>query len=254
MENKNYEQHGEEDNRWPESNRNYYEYVNELGMYYKNMIDKENMKVEDMPLSIIQNIGAYVGDSSLGQLLYRYELYKKVINLAGDIAEIGIFRGNTFLNWAKFVQIFEPYSHTQVYGFDWFKGMAPGKNDDSHQEGRYSADKEHLLNIIKWQKLEDIAIVEDMDVTKCLKEFVEERPYLRFKLLYIDCGIEEVMEASYKYLWPRLVKGGVLLMDHFNCSTSPTESGIIQKYIGNNIVRQMPFARQPAGYCIKEFD
>lgn len=247
-----YTQYGKEDNRWPDSNANYYNYMKELGEYYSCLVSDGLGGVQDIPLSIVQNIGAFIGDSGLGQLLCRYELYKKTIDLAGDIAEVGIFRGNTFLNWAKMVQIFEPHSHTQVYGFDWFKGMKPSENDDMNQDGKYVADLDFLLNLIKWQKLEDIAIVEDMDVTVGLKEFVRERPYLRFKLIYIDCGIEEVMEASYKYLWPRLVNGGVLLMDHFNCSTSPTESAIIQKYIGDNVVRQVPFSRQPAGYCIKE--
>lgn len=40
-------------------------------------------------------------------------------------------------------------------------------------------------------------------------------------------------------------------MDHFNYKVSPTESDIVDKYIGDNIIHQMPFARQPSGYIIK---
>jgi hypothetical protein len=90
-----------------------------------------------------------------------------------------------------------------------------------------------------------------MDVTKEIKDFVEERPFLRFKILYIDCGIYEVMDACFKYLYPRLVTGGILLMDHYNYKVSPTESDITERFIQNTPVHQMPYTRQPSGYIIK---
>lgn len=244
---------GVEDNKWDESNDFYKDYMKKLGGYYKGIIETNQITVEQIPQRMVMDIGCYVGDAKLSGMLYKYELYKKVIDLAGDIAEVGIWRGDSFLFWTKLVKIFEPYNLTQVYGFDWFKGMKPGSEDDIQQDGQYCGEYQHLLDIIEWQKLDNIAIVQNMNVINEIEKFVEERPHLRFKLLYIDCGIKEVMEASYKYLYPRLVKGGVLMMDHYNYKVSPAESNIIEKYIGNNIVHQMPFARQPSGYIIKEF-
>lgn len=243
---------GVEDNKWDVSNTSYKEYMKKLGGVLKEKIDSGQMNIEEMPQRIISDLGCYVGDAKLANILYKYELYKKVINLTGDIGEVGIFRGSSFLFWAKLIKLFEPYNLTQVYGFDWFQGMAPSGEDDSQQQGQYCGEYQHLTDIISWQELDNIAIVQNMDVITGMQEFVEKRPHLRFKLLYIDCGIKEVMEASYKYLYPRLVKGGILMMDHYNYKVSPTESDIVEKYIGNNIIYQMPFARQPSGYIIKE--
>ena len=241
-----------EDSKWDKSNADFSNYIKKLGQSYKNKIESGEITIENVPARMISDGNCYVGDAKLANTLYKYDLYKKVMNLAGDIAEVGIFRGDSFLFWAKLIKLFEPYNLTQVYGFDWFQGMAPSQNDDQFQQGKYCGEYEHLKEIIQWQNLDNIAIIQNMDVTVGLKKFVEERPFLRFKLLYIDCGIEEVMEASYKYLYPRLVKGGILLMDHFNYKVSPQESDIVEKYIGENIVYQMPFARQPSGYIIKQ--
>jgi hypothetical protein len=60
------------------------------------------------------------------------------------------------------------------------------------------------------------------------------------------------MEAAYEYLYPRLVTGGILLMDHYNYKVSPSESDIVERFIGDNVVMQMPYARQPSGYIIKK--
>lgn len=238
--------------KWKESNEMYYKYLDELGEVFDLWLKSGDIVVRDIPKRFLSDFGAYIGDASLAQMLYKYELYKQVLPLAGDIAEIGIWRGNSFLMWAKLVKLFECYNATHVYGFDWFQGMKPSDDDDAAQEGQYCADYQHLLDLTKWLKLDNIATVVNMDVTKGLKQFVEDRPWLRLKLLYIDCGIKEVMEASYEYLYPRLVTGGVLLMDHFNFESSPSESNIIEKYIGKNVVKQMPFARNPTGYIIKE--
>lgn len=236
-----------ENKKWEKSNKSYFEYMDKLtGMINQNYLP------DVIPNEIVGNFSAYVGDANIAHMLYQYELYKKVLELNGNIAEIGIYKGKSFLFWAKLVKIFEPYNLTQVYGFDWFQGMKPQKSDDSNQQGKYIGVHEELTNLVKWQGLEDTALVFNMNVITDSMKFLEERPYLRFKILYIDCGIKEVLEAAFEAFYPRLVKGGILMMDHYNYAVSPTESDIVEKYIGKNKIHQMPFGRQPTGYIIKE--
>lgn len=237
-----------ESNKWTNANKSYFEYVNQL----TNMINKEYIS-EDIPQEIISNFGAYGGYANIAHMLYKYDLYKKVLNLNGNIGEIGIYKGKSFLFWAKLVKLFEPYNLTQVYGFDWFEGMKPEESDDSNQNGKYIGSYNQLMNLVKWQELEDIALVYSMNVITDSIKFVEARPQLRFKILYIDCGIKEVMESAFEAFYPRLVNGGILMMDHYNYAVSPAESDIAEKYIGKHVVYQMPFSRQPTGYIIKEY-
>ena len=232
-------QQDNEELKYQKDNDIYFNYIAEL--------EKLNPPTKE----IVYNFPIFVGQVNMARMLFLYELYKKVINLSGNIAEIGTYKGATFLLWAKLIKLFEPYNPTRVFGFDWFKGMETGSNDNKENNGLYKADYEMLKKLISLQNLNDVAILEKMDVTKEISDYIQERPYLRFKIIFIDCGIEKVMEATLKALWPKLVKGGILIMDHYGLLSSPTESNIVDKYVGNREICQMPFSRQPSGYIIK---
>lgn len=218
--------------------------------YFRYIDDLEAMQP---PIrEIIYNFPVFVGQVNIARELFFYELYKQVLNLSGDIAEVGTYKGASFMLWAKLIKLFENNNTTRVFGFDWFQGMRTGDNDNVTTNGLYKTDYETLDRLIKMQGLENIALLEKMDVTKDLTHFLSERPWLRFKIVFIDCGIEDVLEASLKSLWPRLVNGGVLIMDHYGLSNSPTESDIVEKHINGNKVMQMPFNRHSSGYVIKD--
>ncbi|MEI7474093.1 MAG: class I SAM-dependent methyltransferase [bacterium] len=236
MKNTNFEGLG----KYKEIDKKYFNYLDELS------------KMEIPERDFIFQFPVFVGQVNLARYLFFYDLYKQIIELNGHIADVGTFKGSSFLFMAKMIKLFEPYNTTQVYGFDWFEGMAPSSQDDKNQEGKYKADFATLSKLIELQELKDVAILNKMDITKELAAFMKERPQLRFKMVFIDCGIKEVMESSLEYFWPRLVKGGILIMDHYNMEVSPSESLILEKHVGDNLIKQMPFVRQPTCYVIKE--
>ena len=49
----------------------------------------------------------------------------KTLGLRGNCCDVGTWKGSSFLFIAKLIKIFEPYSKTKIYGFDWFKGQNP---------------------------------------------------------------------------------------------------------------------------------
>lgn len=225
--------------KFSEVDEKYFAYIDELLSW--------QVPVKDL----IYQFPAYVGHVNLARFLFFYDLYKKTIYLNGHIADVGTWKGASFLFMAKMIKLFEPYSPTQAYAFDWFQGMEPGKDDDQNQAGNYCADYESLNKLVELQGLSDIAIINKMDVTCELAPYFEERPWMRFKFVFVDCGIEGVLESSLANFWPRLVNGGVLILDHYNNGASPTESRILEKYIGNLPILQAPFNRQPTCYVIK---
>ena len=223
-----------EDNKYENINIDYFKYIEVISQWGLE------------PKEIISQFPAYVGYVNIARTLFLYDLYKQTLDLTGDIAEIGTFQGASFLLWAKLIKLFEPYAATQVYGFDWFKGM-----DSGPTKGGFVGSYERLLELVHLQSLEDIALLFKMNVATDAMGFIQERPQLRFKILFIDCGIREVMESAFEAFYPRLVNGGILIMDHYNLIVSPDESDITDKYIGKSKVKQMPFNRQPTGYVIK---
>lgn len=227
-------------NKFSGQDKPYFEYIKELEIM--------NPSVKE----VVYNFPLFVGEVNLSRYLFFYELYKKVLSLSGHICEIGTYKGASFMYWAKLIKTFEPYNTTQVFGFDWFEGMEPSEADNDRNKGLYRANYETLIKMVKIQNLENVAILNKMNVVTELEKYLNSRPHLRFKIVFIDCGIAEVLEKSLELLYPRLVQGGVLIMDHFNLEVSPQESNILEKYIGKNSILQMPFNRHSSGYVIKE--
>lgn len=205
------------------------------------------------PVEIVYHFPVFVGDVNLARFISFFEIFKKVKSLSGHIADIGTWKGASFFTFVKLVKIFEKYSQTQVYGFDWFKGMKQGKNDNKKYNNRYSANYKNLKKMINLQDLKDVAVLEKMNLNTQFKKYLEKKKWLRFKLVFIDCGSEKVLENTIKYIWPKIVRNGILILDHYNNHVSPTESKILEKHIGKNIIKQMSFVRQPTAFVQKKY-
>ena len=201
---------------------------------------------------IIYNFPVFVGQVNLARHLMLYDLYGQVKELAGDLADIGTYKGASFLFVAKLVALFERASTTQVHGFDWFKGMTPGRGDAPNMVGRYTADYRTLKALIRRQGLQDVAVLHRMDLTRQLGPFLKANPQLRFKLVFVDCGIESVLRAVIAPLWERVLTGGIMVFDHYGCEASPAESSAVDAVVGACRLRRVAYARQPTAYVVKE--
>ena len=65
---------------------------------------------------------ACADDRRFSKFFAHYELYKKIINLPGDIVECGIFKGNSFFH---FRNILETQHSRKIIGFDMFGKFPP---------------------------------------------------------------------------------------------------------------------------------
>jgi hypothetical protein len=206
-------------------------------------------QLHDGAKDVIGNFPAYVGYVNLARFLMLYDLYKGVMDVNGHIADVGTYRGASLLFFAKMIKLFEPHSTTVAHGFDWFEGM---KNADvaRFREG-YLSDLDRLIKLTAVQGLAPITKIHKLDLTKDLPEFFAKNDYLRFKIVFLDCGVTEVIRESLTHFWPRISNGGILVLDHYNTSTSPSESILLDELIEGRIVKTMPFSRQPTAYVVK---
>jgi hypothetical protein len=97
----------------------------------------------------IHHAPAFAGAANLSRFLALYELYKLTCALNGHIAEVGVWKGATFLYFAKLCEIFEPHAYTEVHGFDWFQGMAPTDADPHIESESYRSDEATLRKLIE---------------------------------------------------------------------------------------------------------
>jgi hypothetical protein len=215
---------------------------------YHDMIERISADVPARDL--IHNAPAFAGLANLSRYLALYEVYKRTLGLNGHIAEVGVWKGASFLFFAKLCEIFEPHAYTEVHGFDWFEGMAPGENDRHITAGSYRHDEEALRSLIEAQSLGHVAKLHKLDVAKDMPAFFANHE-LRFRLVFLDAGAEKVVRAGIEHFWPRLLPGGIMLFDQFNEPRTPGETIAVSDLLPRP-VHTFPWTRQPTGYVVKD--
>lgn len=209
------------------------------------------------------------------QLLKRFiahtELFRSTIEVPGDIAELGVFRGFDLMTWANLLEAYSIGNRTKtVWGFDnWegFTGLAPedGGADTGTRRvvGGYSpaAYKKELLSAIKIfdndrfiPQKPRIRLVEG-DIAKTVPRFLEENPGVRFSLLHFDCDMYEPTAASLELLWQRLSRGGIALFDEYAIKEWPGETKAVDEFLARHPevqLKTLPWTNAPAAFAIKE--
>jgi hypothetical protein len=79
------------------------------------------LELEISKIDFIHGFPLFTGWVNLARYLFLYDLYKKIYELSGDIADVGTWKGYSFLFFAKLVKIFEPLALTRVHAYDWFQ-------------------------------------------------------------------------------------------------------------------------------------
>ena len=212
-------------------------------------------EIEKMDFSfqeIIEDFPRFSGHMSIGRYLTLHELYRKTEGVAGHIAEVGTYKGSSLLWFTKLVQIYEPEALTQVHGFDWFEGTGEDSVELKIEKGSYKASHQELVDLIKVQNLENNCFVHKLNVVTELEAFFDRNPHLYFKLIFLDAGFYDVVKKSIEVLWPRLNKGGILILDQFGHELSPGEAIAVKEMLPNEKIRTVPNSWMPNAYIVKQ--
>jgi hypothetical protein len=164
-----------------------------------------------------------------GKLLHRFEHFLNVKDLPGDIVEIGVFKGSGISTFMKFIEVYCPNSNKKVIGFDIFDTIEADdilqKDGDTDKDSmkvvydRVSSD-DLTIESVK-ARLSENKISEDKyklikgDVETSIPKYLEENKGFRISLLYIDVDLDRPTYYSLKYLWDRILPGGVILFDEY---------------------------------------
>jgi hypothetical protein len=154
------------------------------------------------------------------KILSRYELFRHVIDLPGDIVECGVFKGHGILFWARLIQIFNPMSQRRAIGFDTFEGVpdtVKGESDRLH--GKVFTNYSDVPRLVEEQAT-DLGLAHRVqlvkgDATVSIAEFAKERPGFRVALLNIDFDVYEPCKAALEALIDRMVPGGIIMFDEY---------------------------------------
>ncbi|MGA8026513.1 MAG: TylF/MycF/NovP-related O-methyltransferase [Bryobacteraceae bacterium] len=195
------------------------------------------------------------------KLLARYELYKRVIDLPGDIVEGGVFKGAGVLYWARLAQIFNPLSLRRIIGFDTFGGY-PGSTSRDHDKeagekfltgANYTggSPSEILEKASALGLSQRIELIEG-DSTKTIGEYARNNPGFRIAILNLDFDIYEPTAAALEALYPLIVPNGIIVFDEY-ASRGWGESDAIDAFFKDKhvVYHSIPWALSPTAFVCK---
>ncbi|MFA7431379.1 MAG: TylF/MycF/NovP-related O-methyltransferase [Rhodospirillaceae bacterium] len=222
----------------------------------------------DDPAYVVQNVGLFMRRyPSLIRILHHYEIFKMTQDVPGSIAEVGVFRGESLLMWAKFLEIFCMGDRTKtVYGFDHFEGLKnlrpeDGQRNNVMKEGAYNpsdsvADLRDLIALFDEDRFAPqkprIKLV-DGDVLESIPKWVEENPGVRLSLLHLDLDLYEPTLVALQHLYPLVVPGGLVVLDEYAFENFPGESRALEDYFKDKMppLKKFDWSANPGAYFIK---
>lgn len=186
-----------------------------------------------------------------------YELYKKIINCPGHIVECGVFKGTSLIRFATYREYLETEYSRKIYGFDMF-GKFPEttfKDDILFREkfieiaGEDSLSKNQLNDILCTKGLKNNTELIEGDILKTIPEFISKNPQFKISLLHIDVDIYEPTACIIEYLWPKVVKGGIVIFDDYGIFPGATKA--IDDYFVDYQIEKFKSLHTPT-YIIKK--
>jgi len=177
-----------------------------------------------------------------GKLLHRFKFFSETKHLPGDIVEVGVFKGSGVAAFTKFIEIFCPNSNKKVIGFDIFDVKAGNRIlstkdseiDKNTMKAVYDKVDENDLSLesvmTRLSKITPninnrIKLVQG-DVEETMPIFLHKNPGFRASLIYIDVDIARPTYFSLKFLWDRLLPGGVILFDEYEYHVFTESDGV----------------------------
>jgi len=196
-------------------------------------------------------------DSRIGKILTHYELFKMIKNLPGDIVECGVFAGVALVRFAAFRNLLENPNSRKIIGFDTFDKFPSTsfEQDKIHREqflNEAKSDpisKNQLLEVLNHKNHKMIELIEG-DITQTVPDYVSEHPELKIALLNLDVDIFEPTVTILENLYPKIVSGGIIILDDYG--RFPGETKAVDDFFKNKNIQisKFPFNRTPC-YIVK---
>lgn len=199
----------------------------------------------------LMNFGMYVPRQDISTFLYKYELFKRVLNIHGSVIECGVAFGAGLMSFAQFSAIFEPVNYTRrIIGFDTFEGFPHLSSIDNESSSEHAhvggmrvdsySELEKCINLYDMNRflghIEKVELVKG-DVLETIPEYIKKDPSLIVSLLYLDFDLYEATKVALKHFLPRMPKGAIIAFDEVGHPDWPGETQAVIDEIGVNNLR-----------------
>ncbi|MAG02383.1 macrocin-O-methyltransferase [Candidatus Pacearchaeota archaeon] len=140
------------------------------------------------------------------ELFMVYSLAKRQIDLNGDYAEVGVFKGTT----AK--AICEAKGDKKLYLFDTFEGLPePSKFDKNFKKQMFDSEVSYVMK--KLSKYPNVFIYKGLftDTAITIKDN-------NFSLVHLDVDLYQSTKDCLEFFYERMISGGIILSHDYDSS------------------------------------
>ncbi len=193
-----------------------------------------------------------------GKFIAHYELFKMTVGMPGAIVECGVFKGASLARWAGFRELFGDAKAQKVLAFDVFgefpqtdfnadKGLRDRLITDA---GSSSISRQQMMDVLRHKGVDENVECIEGDIVLTVPEYIREHPDLTISLLNLDTDIYEPAVVILEQLWPRIVPGGILILDDYG--VFPGETKAVDEYFkGQSVdIKKFDYSETPC-YIVK---
>ncbi len=190
----------------------------------------------------------------ISKILAQYELYKRVLDVPGAVVECGVLKGVSFVRWAMFRDLLSNPFSKKLVGFDIF-GKFPEASYEADRKARKkftdaagdeSISEEQLMDVLRRKHCARWVELVKGDINETVPAYMEERPEFKISLLNLDTEIYEPSKTILETFWPRIERGGILIVDDYGTVAGETDA--VDEYFADKDIeiRKLPFSMTPA--------
>jgi len=189
----------------------------------------------------------YSGIRNLARYLSITDLLRSTLDVPGDVAEFGMWRGANTMLITKTLAILDFFGPKVVHGFDSFAGLQAIATEDGpaiEMRGQYRGSYDELQSLIDLDGLDGRINIHIGLIEETLPAFAMQHPETMFSFIYCDTDLYVSTKVILEVLWSRLSRGGLIVFDEWNHSEFPGEGVAVNDFL-HNLVDNFELVKPP---------
>lgn len=189
----------------------------------------------------------------IGKFLNHLDIYRRILDLPGDILEFGVYKGSSLIRLMSFRNLLENDFSRRVYGFDIFGKFPDSLSLESDREfvkefekqGGHGISSKQLQFFLNEKGFQNYELIKG-NILETIPVFVKENPAQKIALLHIDIDVYEPTQLILETFWDKIVPGGILILDDYGRVEGETRA-VDEFFEGKDIkIHKPPYNYIPA--------
>jgi hypothetical protein len=217
-------------------------------------------------MNIFKAYNYLIESNDLGRLkkiFSRYELFKKSLNIPGDIVECGVFKGTGHIFWLKLLKIFDEHSIKKVIGFDTFENFSKSILDFEKKNAKKFTKEAKFKNNVSInsinKKIGELNLLDRSelikgDVIKTAPDYAKNNRGFKISLLNLDLDTYEGTKAVLESFYKKISRGGIIILDEYG-KRGWGETDAVDEFLDNHKelkIETVKFSNQPTAFIVKK--